>query len=123
MERVLGIGGFFFAAQNPEKLQAWYRDVLGVQPPPESYNESSWRQNSGATVFAAMVAAADHLRGRPFALNFRVKDLDATARQLRAAGVEVVLDTETYPNGRFADLVDPEGNPIQLWQASGADAD
>ena len=53
----------------------------------------------------------------------RVKDLVATVRQLRAAGVEVVLDTETYPNGRFADLVDPEGNPIQLWQASGADAD
>jgi glyoxylase I family protein len=30
--------------------------------------------------------------------------------------VEVEIDPETYPNGLFARLNDPEGNPIQLWQ-------
>jgi len=25
----------------------------------------------------------------------------------------------TYPNGRFAELADPEGNPIQLWEPKG----
>jgi predicted enzyme related to lactoylglutathione lyase len=49
-------------------------------------------------------------------LNFRVRDLDAMAAQLRAAGVAVEVDGETYPNGRFARLNDPEGNPIQLWE-------
>jgi predicted enzyme related to lactoylglutathione lyase len=29
---------------------------------------------------------------------------------------------ESYPNGRFAELSDPEGNPIQLWEPAGVDS-
>ena len=36
--------------------------------------------------------------------------------QLRAAKIEVTIDSEIYPNGRFARLYDPEGNPIELWE-------
>jgi predicted enzyme related to lactoylglutathione lyase len=36
--------------------------------------------------------------------------------QLRKAGVEVALDEAEYPNGKFARLHDPEGNPIELWE-------
>jgi predicted enzyme related to lactoylglutathione lyase len=53
---------------------------------------------------------------RSFMLNFRVKNLDAMVAQLRRAGITVDVDPKTYPNGRFARLSDPEGNPIQLWQ-------
>ena len=49
-------------------------------------------------------------------LNFRVRDLDAMVRQLRASGVEVTVDAEDYPYGRFARTHDPEGNPIELWE-------
>jgi predicted enzyme related to lactoylglutathione lyase len=49
-------------------------------------------------------------------LNFRVRDLDAMVAQLRGAGTDVEVETEVYPNGRFAKLFDPEGNPIQLWE-------
>jgi predicted enzyme related to lactoylglutathione lyase len=48
--------------------------------------------------------------------------LDAMLSQLRAAGIEVTVDPETYPNGRFARLHDPEGNPIELWQPAPSDA-
>ena len=51
-------------------------------------------------------------------VNFRVRDLDAMVSQLRAADVVVEVDPERYPNGRFARLADPDGNPIQLWQPS-----
>ena len=54
-------------------------------------------------------------------INFRVRDLDKMAAQLRANGVAVEIDPETYPIGRFAKLVDPEDNPIQLWQPGGKD--
>jgi predicted enzyme related to lactoylglutathione lyase len=50
-----------------------------------------------------------------------VADLDAMVRQLQAAGIQVDLDAENYPNGRFASLTDPEGNALQLWQPAGAD--
>ncbi len=55
-------------------------------------------------------------------VNFRVRDLDRMAAQLRAAGIEIKIDTQSYPNGRFACLHDPEGNPIELWQPTGRDA-
>jgi glyoxylase I family protein len=35
-----------------------------------------------------------------------------------AAGADV--DPDTYANGRFASLNDPEGNVIQLWQPTEA---
>jgi hypothetical protein len=55
-------------------------------------------------------------------VNFRVANLDAFLVQLRAADIEVTLDPKNYPNGRFARLHDPEGNPIELWQPAGRDA-
>lgn len=124
MERVTGIGGVFFRAQDPEHLAVWYEQHLGVAGPPASYDQRSWEQEGGPTVFSAMPSDSSHFR-RPeqqWAINFRVRDLDAMVAQLRAAGVDVVVDAETYPNGRFADLADPEGTPIQLWEPAGADA-
>jgi glyoxylase I family protein len=35
------------------------------------------------------------------------------------APLTVEVDPERYPNGRFAELRDPEGNGIQLWQPMG----
>ena len=52
-------------------------------------------------------------------INFRVDDLDAIVDQLRGAGETVDVHPERYPNGRFAELRDPEGNGIQLWQPMG----
>lgn len=53
-------------------------------------------------------------------VNFRVRNLDAMIAQLRAAGIEVTPDPTAYPNGRFARLYDPEGNPIELWEPAAA---
>lgn len=123
MERVTGIGGFFFRANDPEGLTRWYETHLGIPGPPASYDERSWEQEPGPTFFAPFPADSEHFR-RPeqqWAINFRVRDLDAMVAQLRGAGIDVEVHDETYPNGRFADLVDPESNPVQLWEPSGAD--
>lgn len=49
-------------------------------------------------------------------INFRVADLDAMVEQLRGAKIDISIDPEPYPNGRFARLYDPEGNPVELWE-------
>lgn len=124
MEKVLGIGGFFFRAENPEALGRWYEEMLGINPVPTEYNMPSWEQQSGETVFAPFEKNTDYF-GRPeqqWMINFRVRDLDAMVAQLRGKGVAVEVDPETYPNGRFASTKDAEGNPIQLWQPAGAEA-
>lgn len=123
MEKVDGIGGFFFRSGNPEKLAKWYADHLGIDVVPSDYDTPAWQTEAGTTVFAPFAKDTGFFGdlSQQWMINFRVRDLDAMAAQLEAAGVKVEVDPETYPNGRFAQLNDPEGNPIQLWQPGGCD--
>jgi predicted enzyme related to lactoylglutathione lyase len=118
MERVLGIGGFFFTANDPDRLSSWYSEHLGVEPPPQSYDHPVWTQDAGPTVFAPFSGQEGQspVGAAGWGLNFRVADLDSMVRQLRSAGIEVEVDGVVYPNGRFGQLIDPEGNAIQLWE-------
>ncbi|MCC5811876.1 MAG: VOC family protein [Ectothiorhodospiraceae bacterium] len=118
MERVTGIGGIFFRARDPGELAAWYERHLGVSKVPKTYDDDPWWQDEGPTVFAPLPADTEYF-GRPeqtWLINFRVSNMDAMVAQLRDAGIAVEVDPTEYPNGRFARLCDPEGNPIQLWQ-------
>lgn len=118
MQRVTGIGGFFFRAEDPAGLAAWYARHLGVTEVPKSYEAPVWEQARGATVFAPFPSGTGYFgdASKAWMLNFRVADMDAMVAQLRDAGIEVTLDPQEQPNGRFARLHDPEGNPIELWE-------
>lgn len=121
MEMVTGIGGFFYRATDPEALAEWYEATLGVRGPRPTYEEGSWWQQPGPTVVAPFPSATEHF-GTSWMINFRVSDLDAMVAQLEEHGIAVEVDLEAYPNGRFARLHDPEGNPVELWEPAGADA-
>jgi glyoxylase I family protein len=125
MEKVTGIGGIFFRARDPEALGRWYRDHFGVSLMPANYDDPPWWQESGPTVFAPFLGTTDYF-GRVeqvWMINFRVKNLDRMVAQLTAAGIAVVVDPTPFPNGRFARAHDPEGNPIELWEPAGNDAE
>lgn len=115
MERVQGIGGYFFRAKDPEALARWYRDNLGTAP---ADLDDYWFQQGGPTVFAPFPADTDYFGspGQNVMLNFRVADLDAMLAQLRAAGAGVDDRIETESNGRFGWATDPEGNRFELWE-------
>ncbi|WP_244596048.1 VOC family protein [Pseudidiomarina aestuarii] len=117
-ERVEGIGGFFFKSENPAQLAAWYEEHLGVKQTPTTYEEEPWQQTAGPTVYGVFNQKTKYFGAddQQWMINFRVRDLDAMVAQLRAADIEVEVESEVYPNGRFARLADPEGNPIQLWE-------
>ena len=118
MEKVTGIGGIFFRAKNPELLARWYEEHLGVSPIPKCDDATPWKQEAGATHFAPFDAETEYFgaKSQSWMINFRVNDLDAMIKQLEGAGIEIVLDTDNNPNGNFARLHDPEGNPVELWQ-------
>ena len=115
MQRVLGIGGYFIRAADPEALGAWYRDCLGL----DADENGLWSPQAGPTVFAAFESGTDYFgsRAQQTMLNFRVGDLDAMLDQLRGKGAQVAEETQEMEGvGRFGWVTDPEGNRVELWQ-------
>ncbi len=117
MQKVLGIGGLFFRSSDPDALAKWYADHLGVDLVPDNYDDPCWMQQAGPTVFSPFKSDTTYFPAdKQWMINFRVADLDGMVAQLQGADIDVKRDPETYPNGIFARLHDPEGNPIELWE-------
>jgi catechol 2,3-dioxygenase-like lactoylglutathione lyase family enzyme len=118
--RITGIGGVFFKAKDPKVLAAWYRDVLGL--PLEAWGGAALRydapQHPPAVVWNAFPASTKYFAPstRDFMINYAVDDMDALLARLRAKGVEILKQDDNDENGRFAWILDPEGNKIELWQ-------
>lgn len=106
----------FFRARDPEALQAWYGQHLGIGPVGDTW---TWAQEAGPTVFMPFKHDTDYFPAdRPWMLNLRVQEIDALLDKLRAAGiaVETRAEWDSPDTGRFARIQDPEGLPIELWQ-------
>lgn len=118
MEKVAGIGGFFFRAHDPAALGKWYLDHLGIALTPTAEGAPVWQQEAGPTIVTPFPETTRYF-GEPtkmWMLNFRVHDLNKMVAQLQSAGIEVKIAPPYGSIGRFANLHDPEGNPIELWQ-------
>ena len=121
---VLGMGGLFFRARNPEELGAWYVKHLGVGPgcssdPLVEANPWVWTAQGGPLVFSPFADTSDYFAAdKSFMINLRVSDLDGLLQDLRVAGIEIITKAEwNHPEtGRFARIHDPEGNAIELWE-------
>ena len=50
-------------------------------------------------------------------INLMVDDLDAILARLADRGVALVGEPETYPYGRFAWIMDPDGVKLELWES------
>jgi glyoxylase I family protein len=116
MSYIDGIGGFLFRSKNPEELQKWYVETLGIV-----IKDYVWMQTAGPTVLQPSgqndtTFDAD----KPWMLNFRVHNLKEFIAELKAKNVDVEERDEWNASpdevGIFARIHDPEGNPIELWQ-------
>ena len=123
MAKVTGIGGVFFKSTNDSAaLVDWYKKHLGM--PIESFGGAVLRwpddsaEDKGLTVWH--VAKKESKWFSPsdssFMINYRVDNLDELIAQLRADGVEVVGGPESHENGKFAWIMDPDGNKVELWE-------
>lgn len=123
MAKVTGIGGIFFKSRGDKKeLTAWYQKHLGMSL--EDFGGAIFRwsedkgEDQGATVWH--VAGKDSEWFAPstssFMVNYRVDDMDGLLEQLRVGGVEIVQGPESHENGKFAWIMDPDGNKVELWE-------
>ncbi|MCW4462854.1 VOC family protein [Sphingomonas sp. BT-65] len=121
---VLGMGGLFFRAKDPDALNSWYREHLGVGAGCNADGEGEpdewfWQVQGGPMVFAPFKADTDYFAAdKAFMINLRVRDLEGLLEQLNAAGIAIITKDEwdTPETGKFARIHDPEGNAIELWE-------
>ena len=123
---VLGMGGLFFRAKDPEGLSAWYREHLGIgagcvaEDLGAEPNDWLWQVHGGPMVFQPFKADSDYFAAdKAFMINLRVRDLEGMLEQLNAAGIEVITKEEWDASpelGKLARIHDPEGNAIELWE-------
>jgi len=117
---VTGIGGVFFKAKNPKTLAAWYRDVLGM--PVEAWGGAALRYDAPnhppAVAWNAFPSSTKYFAPSTNGLmiDYAVDDMDALLTRLKSRGVTIIKRDDHDPNGRFAWILDPEGNKVELWE-------
>lgn len=123
MAKVTGIGGVFFkSGGDSTALAAWYREHLGMALEDFGGAILKWpddkADDQGLTVWH--VAEKDSQWFSPskssFMINYRVDDMAGLLEQLAAADVEIVGGPESHENGKFAWIMDPDGNKVELWE-------
>lgn len=123
MAKVLGLGGVFFKAEDPQAVRDWYARVLGFEihdwggavfKPPRR-GSANWSPFKADTEYFAPSTA-------PFMINFIVDDIDGVLKKAAAEGVEA-LGRQDEGYGRFAWLMDPAGVKIELWEPAKDEAE
>jgi len=96
LAKVLGVGGVFFRAKDPQALAAWYGKHLGMELDDDTkYFEPSDQR---------------------YMINLVVDDLTGALEQVADAGAQLVGARQDEVYGSFAWFLDPEGNKVELWQ-------
>jgi len=122
MARVTGIGGVFLKARDPKALSAWYEKHLGLALKPWGGAALKWPEDTaedgGVTAWNLTAQSSTWFAPSEssFMINYRVDDLEAIAQGLAAAGIPLLKPIEKHENGKFAWLMDPEGNKVELWE-------
>jgi len=123
MKRVTGIGGIFFAAKDPPALQDWYKRHLGIDVQDWGGTAFTWTDSEGNPTGGTTVWSVTSEEGDQFApgkaafmVNYRVDDLHALVAALKAEGCNVLEKIDESEFGKFAWVIDPEGNKVELWE-------
>ena len=123
MAKVTGIGGVFFKSTGDHKaLAAWYQKNLGLQLEPWGGAVLRWpddvAEDKGATVWHVAETQSQWFAPSQasFMINYRVDDLTELVAHLQRNGVAIHKGPEAHENGKFAWIMDPDGNKIELWE-------
>ena len=108
--------------QKTLKIKQWYAQNLGLKVDqwgssfefrnanrPEEINYLQWSPfKDGSNYFTPSK--------KPFMINYRVQNIEGLLKNLKANGVTVLDSISTYEYGKFAHIMDLEGNKIELWE-------
>ena len=123
MGKVIGLGGVFIKAKDHKTLASWYEQNLGIGFNGGTYAVMPFDGEGGkasAGYNIVSVAPWDTPYFEPsvkhFMINLRVEDMNGLLEDLKKKGIETVGDPLNEEYGKFAWIMDPEGNKVELWE-------
>lgn len=122
MKRVTGLGGVFFKSKDPKALGEWYRTYLGMEVEAWGGVSFQWADDPGGAKGSSVWSPFKHdttyfaPSEAPFMINLRVADLHGLVKALREEGCNVLDKVEESEFGKFAHVIDPDGNKVELWE-------
>ena len=83
-----------------------------------SHSPSEGKPTAGTTIWNVGDAKSNYFAPSTaaFMINYRVADLHALVKVLRTEGCSVVDKMEESEYGKFAWVIDPDGNKVELWE-------
>ena len=120
MAKITGLGGIFYKVADPDATRAWYQDNLGIGGEWGAMFPFKNDDPEGFTLLSPFKADTDYFApsDKAFMINLRVDDLDGMIGQLEAKEISI-LGRQDEDYGRFAWILDPDGNKVELWQQLG----
>lgn len=120
MAKITGIGGIFFKAARADKLKDWYQTNLGIDIGEYGANFHFGTEDnpSGFTAWNIFDKDSNYMApsDAEFIINFRVDNLDEFLQELKMRRVMMYGEAQEYEYGKFAWILDPYGNKIELWE-------
>ena len=120
LKRVTGIGGLFFKTDDPAKLKEWYKTHLDFNT--DEYGCTFWwkdkKGNDASTQWSPFKSESEYFSPskKEYMFNYRVNNLVDLLQALKKENVTIVGNMETYDYGKFAWILDLDGNKIELWE-------
>ena len=123
MKRVTGIGGIFFKSKDAPAMHAWYKRHLGIDV--QSWGGASFEAvdadgtpTGGTTAWLIAPDTSEQFApsDASFMVNYRVDDLHALVAALKDEGCNVLDRIDDSEYGKFAWVIDPDGNKVELWE-------
>ncbi len=122
-KRVTALGGIFLKCNDPAATRSWYSKHLGFNT--DQYGTTfEWRhtempEKKGFSVWSTFPKDTEYFAPeKEFMMNLRVENLEWLLTELKKEGVEQIGEMQVYEYGKFAHIMDPEGNKIELWEAN-----
>lgn len=119
MTMIKGVGAVMIYANDPETLSRWYASNLGIENHLEDdgcYYGDIKDTDAGTEIHFGIYPAKTKLSAENHAImvNYRVDDFDGFLGQIQKKGVKIE-ETLNEEYGRFAYILDPEGNRIEIF--------
>lgn len=120
--KVTGVGGIFFFSDDPDQTKQWYAEHLGLEVNqwgssfefrnahrPDEINYLQW---------SPFKSDSDYFEPsqNEFMVNYRVQNIEGLVKQLKAKGVEVIDNIQSFDYGKFVHIMDSDGRKIELWE-------